>query len=104
MEQFKVYLSEPAERDLQDIYAYIATVLSAPDAALATLDALEKAMRTLRNTPKRNALVRDDYLAIQGYRREIAKNYSIFYKINEVHGVVTVSRILYDRRDWKRIL
>lgn len=104
MERYKVELTEPAEQDFRGVYRYIATELSALETAFATMKALETAMRSLQELPKRNPLVRDERLAALGYRRMIAKNYSIFYRVEEKKGVVYIVRILYNRCDWQSIL
>ena len=104
MDHYKVDVSETAENDLLDIVRYIASQFSAPITALNMMDLLEEAMASLSKTPQRIPLVRDDRLAQMGYRHLGVKNYLVFYIIDEKNKVVDVERILYARRDWKRIL
>jgi plasmid stabilization system protein ParE len=48
--------------------------------------------------------VRDERLAVMGFRILLIKNYIAFYTIDEPNKIVNVERILYGRRDWQRIL
>lgn len=104
MNRYRVDVSEPAEQDLLDIAKYITVELSAPMSALGIVEMLDDGMRSLRNNPKRHALVRNDRLAAKGYRALPAKNYLIFYKVDEQAQVVDIVRILHGRRDWGNLL
>ena len=104
MVRYRVDISEPAENDLRDIVRYISVSLSEPIAALNTMDSIEEAIQNLRDMPRKYPLVMDDRLAALGYRKQIVKNYIVFFTINEKHRVVDVERIFYMRRDWLHIL
>lgn len=104
MAQYKVDVSEPAENDLRDIVRYIASQLSAPISALNMMELLEEAMSILSNMPQRCSLITEERLAQMGYRKLSAKNYIVFFSIDEKHKTVDIERILYGRRDWLRIL
>ena len=104
MEQYRVDVADPAEHDLMDIVKYIASQLSAPMTALNMLEFLETSMAGLSRFPQRYPLVSDERLALLGYRHLEAKNYIVFYTINEDEKVVDVERILYARRDWLNII
>ena len=58
----------------------------------------------LEELPFRNALVLDERLAYQGIRRILIDNYIVFYVVNDEKKIVTVVRILYNRRDWINLL
>ncbi len=53
---------------------------------------------------ERFALLKDETLNQQGYRKCVVKNFLIFYKIFEEENIVRVYRILYARRNWKFLL
>jgi len=102
-----VYLSDPAEHDIDEILLYISTQLLAPETAERMLDTLYEAMSSLSLMPKRYPLVDDVFLANLGYRMLTVKNYLIFYSVNEMYtGLreVNIERVLYERRDWQNIL
>ena len=104
MARYEVDITEPAENDLRDIVSYTSFDLSAPNAALNTLDSIEEAIKKLRIMPKKYPLVTDKRLAALGYRKLIIKNYIVFFTVNEKPRIVDVERILYMRRDWLSIL
>lgn len=104
MTKYNVDVSEPAERDVLDIARYISAELTAPEAALETVEALFGGMQSLNENPQRQGLVRDERLAAKGYRALPVKNYLIFYIVSEQAQMVDIIRILYNRRDWVNLL
>ena len=102
--EYRVFISEPAEHDLWGICRYISAQLSSPQTALDMVDEIEAAIRSLSEMPARFALVGDERLALQGYRKMLVKNYLVFYLIDEEAACVDIVRILYARRDWQAIL
>jgi len=101
---YSLIITDIAEEDILNTIIYIADVLKAPTAANNLLDEIEKHEEILENTPNIYPLVPDEYLAQNGLRFALIKNYLMFYTINEDEKVVTVIRFLYGRRDWKNIL
>ena len=101
---YSLIITDIAEEDILNTVTYIADVLKAPTAANNLLDEIEKHEETLENTPNIYPLVPDEYLAQNGLRFTMIKNYLMFYTINENEKMVTVIRFLYGRRDWKNIL
>lgn len=97
-------VSEPAESDLRDIVRYIAPSFSTPIWALKMMELLGEAMAGLTDMPQRCPLVAYERLSQIGYRKLTIKNYVVFFPIDEKNKAVDVERILYDRRDWLRIL
>jgi len=107
MDKYNVYLSEPAEQDINEISLYISTQLMAPMTAENMVDILYKAMSNLEIMPKRQPLVGDAFLANLGYRILPVKNYLVFYSVNESPPdvrEVNVERVLYAGRDWQNLL
>ncbi len=104
MEKYRVDVSEPAENDLRDIVRYISTQLSAPMTSLKMMEVFEEAIAGLAFMPQKCPFVTDERLAVLGYRKLFAKNYIVFFTIDEKLKVVDVERILYARRDWQHIL
>ena len=104
MANYRVEVSEPAEKDLRDIIRYIASQLSAPVSAIKMMNIIEDALMSLAHIPQKCPTVSDERLASMGYRKLLVKNYIAFFSIDEKEKVVNVERILYTRRDWLRIL
>jgi addiction module RelE/StbE family toxin len=102
--EYRVDLSELAEEDLREIARYISRNLSEPATALKILEAMEAALAKLAFMPQAHPKVRDERLAEMGYRFLTIKHYIAFFTVNEEEQVVDVERVLYGRRDWKRVL
>jgi plasmid stabilization system protein ParE len=87
-----------AKRELEEAALYIAVELSAPDAALALVDAVDEAVQKLAYMPYRHPI----YHAMYGLGSEVrllpVKNYNIFYVVDEEQQTVEIWRILYGRR------
>jgi len=105
MTEYKVFISEPAEQDLCEIFFYISNQFLAPATAEDMIDTIHQAMLSLKNMPKRNPLVNDIFLGNLGYRIQPIKNYLIFYSIADLPlPEVNIERVLYNRRNWQHIL
>jgi len=106
MDKYSVFLSEPAEQDLNEISLYIASQLLSPITAENMIDTFHESMSKLTLIPKRYPLVKDIFLASLGYRVMPVKNYLVFYSVNDSSEIkeVNIERILYAMRDWQNIL
>jgi len=101
---YSLTISELAENDISFTLTYIAKVLTAPMAANNLLDEIEKYENILEDTPEIYPRVPDEYLAKQGIRYVIIKNFMMFFTVNEEEKTVNVIRFLYGQRDWKYLL
>jgi toxin ParE1/3/4 len=78
---FEVFLTEDADRDLQDIYTYVAEHDS-PGKADALLTRIEEVIETLATQPNRGAFPRElSALGIRDYRQLLYKPYRIIYRV-----------------------
>ena len=93
-----------AKADVAGIYWYILDQLQNPIAAIRRTTLIEQAIQSLDEKPNRFPLVRDDSLALEGYRMIVVKNHLVFFIVCEETKQVFVMRVLYGRRDWQRIL
>ena len=97
-----VYLPS-ARRQLEDAALYIATELSAPDAAMRWLDEVDQAARSLREMPYRYPIYHTLYAMKRELRFFSVKNYNIFYVIREENRTVEIWRVLHQLRDQQRL-
>lgn len=101
MKQYSVFLSAAAEKDMLDVYRYMAEVLSVPQTGTLYLEKFQDAVEGLQVFPGRFKKV------FTMNSREIrfcrVENYLIFYCIDEMRERVDVIRILYSRRDYKAL-
>jgi addiction module RelE/StbE family toxin len=93
-----------AEEDLDGIFDYIAHTLEAPVAANRLMIKIEKAIQTLRDTPRIGPKCRDKILGQKGYRKLIINNYIVFYLIDDEARTVIVMRVIYGRRNYAALL
>jgi addiction module RelE/StbE family toxin len=104
MANYRIEISAPAEDDLRDIVRYISAQFAALETALGMLETIEQAILQLADIPQKYPLVRDERLAMLGYRKLVVKNYVVFYTIDEATQIVDVERVLYARRNWQSLL
>jgi plasmid stabilization system protein ParE len=104
MAGYSIDISRRADNDMRNIYSYIAHELKEPKTALEQIERIETAINSLDDMPDRIALVSDERLASEGYRKLLVDNYFVFYLINSGDRTVEISRVLYALRDWKNII
>jgi toxin ParE1/3/4 len=98
----EVFLVEDAERDIEDIYRYIAEHDSIENAG-RVVDALEKLCAKLADFPKRGNVPRElRGLGITEYREVHHDPYRIIYRVFERRVVVYC--VLDGRRDMQSLL
>jgi toxin ParE1/3/4 len=99
---YEVSLTKDAERDLEEIYFYIAEHDS-PASADHVLDRLIRATDTLKTTPDRGSYVDElRFLGISEYRQVFFKPYRLIYRVHAKRVVVYV--IADGRRDMGSLL
>ncbi len=95
MDNYSVKLLSNAYRNLDDIYAYIATQLHAEQSALNLIDKLEEAIIYLEVMTQRGARRRVGAYASKGYRQLFVKNFTIVYRIDEVKKHIIIVSVRY---------
>ena len=99
---YEVSLSKDAERDLEDIYSYIAEHDS-PASADHVLDRLVKATEALRASPDRGSHVNElRSLGISEYRQVFFKPYRLIYRVHSKQAIIYV--VTDGRRDMASLL
>ncbi|MBK7260168.1 MAG: type II toxin-antitoxin system RelE/ParE family toxin [Ignavibacteriae bacterium] len=88
-----------AERDLTDIYDYVAA--ENPTVADQLLIRIEKDLNALSTQPLLGRIPRDHDIAMLGFRYLIIGDYLAFYRLET--SVVLVYRILHGGRDYSDI-
>ena len=101
---YQIHIMDTAKTEMREIYRYIAEELNNPTAAARRISQLESAILSLKESPARFPLVRDDYLASKGVRSIVVKNHIVFFIVREKQRSVSIMRVMYARRDWMRLL
>ena len=104
MESYAVEMTRQAEEQLSEIVQYISMTLRSPQAALNTLDALENEIGSLSAMPSRYPTIEDDPAGDRGIRKTRAKNFNIYYRVDDARKQVNVLAVCYARQDQKGII
>ena len=99
---FRVFLVEDAERDIEDIHAYI-TAHDSFERADGVVDALEELCASLTELPERGNVpkeLRD--IGITDYRELHLKPYRVIYRI--IGDTVVIFCVIDGRRDMESLL
>lgn len=102
--RYQIQFTQSAKEDLVAIVAYISNEIMEPEIAQEKYFKIKQAISALSDMPKRIPTVRDEELAIQGYRVQRVENYHVFFVVDDRQEVVNIVRILYARRDWMGLL
>ena len=98
----KIYYSQEAKRDLDDIWEYVESELSNPAAARKVIKRIMDDVDQLGLFPSLGAKLSSITDAETDYRYIVSGNYITFYRISQ--NDIYVDRILYGRRDYLHIL
>lgn len=101
---FSQKFTPKAGEDLDEIYFYISTKLTAEIAAENLMDKMEGAILRLKEFPFSGSYVLDELLKRRGYRKLIVENYIVFYLLNEEEKQVVIMRILYGASNYQTFL
>ena len=97
---YKLIVTSLAENDLSEIAKYIASDLSAPQAALRFIDKVENCYDNILLNPMMYPLCDNERLKSKKYRKAIINNYIMFYRIDENKKLIYIMRFVYGRSDY----
>lgn len=97
--KYKIELSEQADKDLRNIYEYIAFELQAPENASGQIDRLEKHILSLDSMPEKYRIYDKEPWKSRGLHILPVDNYVVLYIPDTDTKVVTILRIMYSGRD-----
>jgi toxin ParE1/3/4 len=102
MSDYKVFLTQSAQEDLQDIYDYVA-LRDAPLKAEQLLDRLEALIESLNRLPERAPVTKElREIGIRDYREVYFKPYRVIFRVTV--DKVVVHLIVDGRRDMQTVL
>lgn len=102
--EYQVSLTPQAAAQIQRIGQYIATSLGQPDTADRWMDHLQKEIAGLAFMPLRFPLTEEEPWRSRGIRRMTVKNFLVYYLTDEGSQRVSVTAVIYGRRDQLRAL
>lgn len=101
--KYSYKFTEKAEKDLDEILAYIREELFNPSAASAFLQKVFENIDNIRNFPFSGMIVENDFLLNKEIRRIVVNNYIMYYLTNEKTREITIIRIVYGKRNLEDI-
>lgn len=93
-----------AMQDMTEIMGYISQDLSNPTAAERLANEMIEAAERLTDFPYINSVHLTVRPLKHEYRKQIVKSYIMLYWIDEQKKLVTISRVIYGRRDYEKLL
>ena len=104
MDSYEIIMTPDATADLVELRDYIANVLLVPDTALSYIRAIREEISKLSEMPGRIKPVDDEPWNSRGIRKTMAKNFYVYYRINEDAKQVYILNVIYNKRDQLRQL
>lgn len=93
---YKVRVSRPAERDIEQAFIFIGN--RSPRAAIIWLDGIQQAIISLAEMPNRASLIPENARLKSRYRHLIHDNYRIVFQVDEEKKTVSVIRVYHSAR------
>ena len=93
-----------ARQDMMEIARYISHELRNPAAANKLAHEMIEAADRLIDFPYINAVHSAVKPLKHEYRKQIVRNYTMFYRVDEKEKSVTIARVIYARRDYEKLL
>lgn len=104
MENYQVIVTPDAENDLVELRDYISDVLLVPETARSYIRTLREAIGKLSYLAPSFAPIEDEPWHKKGIRKTTAKNFIIYYRLDEETKRVYILNVIYAKRDQLRML
>ena len=104
MDSYEVIITPDAAGDLTELRDYIVYTLHAHNTAISYIQAVRKEIESLSIMPARNKTLDDEPWHSRGIRKIMAKNFYIYYRIDENAGRIYVLSVIYAKRDQLKML
>lgn len=101
-----IVISNSAKKDIESSLLYIRDVLQNPLAATKLADSIASQIDLLKQHPKSGPKVQDTFLAEQGFRFLLIKNYKLYYiiKTDGTKITILIIRFLFSKMNYEKIL
>lgn len=104
MKVYKIVMTPDAKSDLRNIRDYIAETFSAPETARNYIHSIREETAKLEYTASVIAPVPEEPWHSRKIRRFSAKEFFIYYRIDESTDIVYILNIIYQKRDQIRYM
>ena len=99
MVKYAVEITPKAQWDMDEAFDYIAFQLENPQAAYDLIDGIYSATGDLSSMPERFPVWKRGSMGPKGVRFLCVKKFNVFYVIDKKRRRVSVTRIIYGRRN-----
>lgn len=96
--------TEAALEDLRETITYLNYRTGSKRAGADLLDAYEKLVGILEQTPLAFPLAVDSVVGSLGYRWARVRSYIVLYTVNEADEMVVIERVEHESRNWRALL
>ena len=96
---YQVMLTVQSGEQIRQTVLYIAQTLQAPETARRWADLLYKEIAGLSFMPSRYPLTEEESGRTKGIHKMPVKNFLVYYLIDEENKIVSVTAVIYGRRD-----
>ena len=97
--EYKVKITPFAVSQLSETVKYISDVLLVPETAAKWLDVLQSSIASLSLMPNRFPLTEEQPWREKGIRKFTIRGFLVYYLVDEERKTVTVTAVVYGRRD-----
>ena len=97
---YKLKITDSAERDLDEILTYIIHELDNLDAALKLSDEINDRYKKLKENPYLYPMCIDPRIKLLGYRRIVIGGFLLLYRIDQELKIVFVERFFSQLQDY----
>ncbi len=101
---YRLFITELAHQDLDNIVSYIAIQLANPKAAGEFLDEVTACYSFLKINPMMYERCQEKRLGKECYRKAVIKNYVLVYKVNEASQMISIMRFFYSAQDYAKLI
>lgn len=91
-----------AQKDMEQIFKYIAVQLCNPTAAIGQINDFEKAFESVCAFPESCPHIQNEYVKDKSLRKLVVNNYIAFYRVKD--NEVQIVRVLYGMRNYEALL
>ena len=91
-----------AQKDLENIFDYIANVLNNPKAAFDLANEFQKSLENAQIFPQSYPSINNEYIKDKTLRKIFVNNYIVFYRFD--FNALIVVRVLYGMSNYQEIL
>lgn len=100
--KYKLEIYPLAQKDMEQVFAYIAHKLGNPKSAEKQINDFEEALQHICKYPESCPLINNIYVKDQNVRKLIVNKYIVFYRVFD--GRVQVIRVLHKLQNYVALL